>query len=321
VYLKAIEGFPESGEGQRYYGLFLRETKRYEDALVQFQASLEIDGSQADLFEECGYCYGELKRYTEAMSILEQGEALDGDNLGAVLMRKGLILENMQRPQEALEQMLKASEMADRLGGEWQMYEIFNRIGLIYRGDFNDWENALKYFRIALELDELSADTLENIGHMYLYHFKDYREAIDYYERAIKHTSDEPHTYMELALAWDALGESGEARKNYQKALEIYQEKNQEEPSPCYQIYLADCYVGLGELDRAKEVYQNLIDAPSMPEAWCNRPKCPACLHGLGEICEKEQDYKEALAYYEKAIAIRNSVMNNVAREGVLEKM
>jgi tetratricopeptide (TPR) repeat protein len=170
---------------------------------------------------------------------------------------------------------------------------------------------------MALERNENSADANENMGYMNLYHFKNYKEAVKYYDRSIKLRPEEPRVYIERARAYERQGSSFSARRDYKKALKLYEKMNKNEPSPCYNVYMAVCHLGLGKLALAKELFCGMIDTPSKPGAWCHRPECDSCLYGLGIIYEKEKNLKEALAYYERAAAISNSVKHNAALEAV----
>jgi tetratricopeptide (TPR) repeat protein len=317
TYKKLLDRFPETGIGNRFYGFYLSRRERHEEAIAQYIISLDKEPEQADLYEEWAYSLRVLKRYEEALEILEKGEEMAAGNRGAILMQRGLILERMCRYEESLECMLEAAKLPDEIQG-WTLAGVYNEIGLTFRGNKNDAENALKYFQKALELDENFADANENMGHMNMYYFKNYAEAIKYYDRAILLRPDEPRTYLERARARLKSGKlfsGGAAKKDYKTALLLYEMKSEEDPSPCNQIYITICKLGLGEETKAKEFFTEMIDTPSKPDAWCARPKCDCCLYWLGQISEKERNYSEALKYYEEAVSISNSIRHNLVIE------
>ena len=323
AYKKAIERYPESGMGHRYYGFYLGRKEKHVEALAQYEISLEKEPDQADLYEECAFSLRVLKRYDEALEMLEKSEEMNAGNKGTILMQRGFVFERMCRYEDSLKCMLEAVEFPEEIPG-WTMAGIYNEIGITYKGNLNDADSALKYFEMALELDENFADAHENMGYMYMYHFKNYDEALKCYDRAIKLKPDEPRTYIERAKACakqKAFLSSLAIKSDYKMAMSLYETKSKEEPSPCYNVYMAVCKLGLGKLEEAKELFLSMIDTPSKEGAWCSRPKCDSCLYWLGQICEKEKKYEEALKYYEEAVSISDSVKHNSAIEELKKQM
>jgi|GEM_PF-1363212 len=330
TYHKVMERFPESDYAHRFYGIYLRSTDRYEEAIEQFNLSLEKYAEQADLYEEIAFCLESLKRYEEALAILDEGETLQANNAGAIIMRRAVIFEKMGNYTEALENMLKATTMEGQFDNHWKMSEIYTRIGLIYEMDLNDAQNALQYYQTALEKDANSPETLRYMGDLYLYFFKDYRKAIEYYDRKIELEPNEPHAYAVRAKAYslskdgliDKLMNSHRSERDYKKALELYEQEAKEKPDiMCSQVYMASCYIGLKKYDLARELFQRMLDAPDKKLSWCIKEQCDSCFYGLGQIYEMEKNFSEALAYYEKAIAITNSVRHNKAKEELMARM
>jgi len=308
------ERFPESGVGYHLYGRYLSNLGKHEEAVPKFEISIEKEPEQASyVFEDYAFSLTELSRYEEALEALDKGEEVGYMNKGVIYMRKAIILEILCRYKESLDYLMKAADPESKLEGEWDMADVYNRIGLAYRSDFNDPENAMKYFNIALQRNPNSADVHENLGYMYLYHLKDYKEAIKQYDIAIKLRPDEPRTYMERGRAKAIKGSKFFAKRDFNKALELYKKLMAQEPSPCYNVYIAACYLGLGKLEQAKEEFLTRLDTPRRPGSWCERESCDSSLYGLGLIYELEKNYEEAKSYFEKAVAISNSVKHNAA--------
>ena len=330
IYRKTIERFPDSGYSYRFYGIYLRTINRYEEAIDQFNLSLEKEPGQADLYEEIAFSLENLKRYEEALPILDEGEALEAGSIGAIVMRRGVIFEKMGRFSEALENMLRGTTLEGQFDNQWKISDIYLRIGWIYEINLNDAENALQSYQVALEKDPNCAEAFRYIGDIYLYYFKDYRKAIEYYDRKIEMEPDEPHAYVVRAKAygllkdglinklWNPLRSDGD----YKKALELYEQQAKDEPdSLCSQVYMASCYVGLKKYDKARKLFQTMLDEPWKKASWCDKAECDSCFYWLGQINEKEKNFSEALAYYEKAIAVSNSVRHNKAKEAVIAQM
>jgi len=318
-YKKAIELYPGAPDGPRYYGLFLQNNKRFEEAILQFTKSIELAPAQLDLYEAIAFCYQEGKAYDKALAILDKAEeAPDPYNQGAIAMRRGTIYEDMLRHKEALEHMLKAASLPNKLDGEWQLSWIYTRIGLQYSKNFNNVDKAMEYYAKAIEDDENCIDAVDYMGDIYLYAYKDYEKAIECYNKKIAADPTDPHTYVTRALANTKLKRHAKAKRDYKQALQLYEEKCMEDPSPCWQVYIANCRLGLKETDKAKEMFENGLNTPNEPEAWCNKPICDVCLYSLGKINELEKNYDQALDYYEQALKISNSIKHNMAREEIL---
>ncbi|MCL2526820.1 MAG: tetratricopeptide repeat protein [Defluviitaleaceae bacterium] len=322
AFQKAIRLYPGIAMLHRHYGLFLQGCKRYQEAIHQHKTALEHDPAQIDSCESIAYCYQEEKDYEQALKILDLAQKSPAPyNEGALVMRRATIYEDMRRHHEALEQMEKAITLADKLDNEWRLSWIYTRIGQIYYKYFNNVVKAAEYFMIAIEEDADCVSAVDYMGDIYLYTQKDYEKAIECYNHKIEKEPDDPHPYVSRGMAYKKLKRYARAKKDYEKALELFHKKCEEDPSPCWQVYIANCKMGLKKTAEAKEIYVVGMDTPSKPGAWCHKPICDVCLYSLGKIYEEKKKYEKALAYYNQAIEVCNSVKHNVARDELLLKM
>ncbi|MCL2360751.1 MAG: tetratricopeptide repeat protein [Defluviitaleaceae bacterium] len=321
AYKKAIEIYPDAPDGPRYYGLFLQNNRRYKEAVEQFEKSTQLAPGQLDLLESIAFCYQEEKEYNKALAALDLAEETENPyNEGALAMRRGVIYEDMLRHEESLAQMLRAASLPDKLDGEWQMSWIYTRIGLKYSKNFNDAAKAMEYLNMAIEEDEDCIDAVDYMGDIYMYAHKDYEKAIECYAQKIKSDPTDPHAYVTRGLAYTKTKQDAKAKKDFKKAIALFEEKSQEDPSPCWQVYIANCRLGLKEIDMARGLFEEGLATPEKPGAWCNKPQCDVCLYSLGQICELDGNFAEALEYYNQAICISNSIKHNVARDEILDK-
>jgi len=314
LYKEIIEKYPHYSDSYTHYGYFLSSIDKNAEAIEQFKISLEKDESNYSLYESLAYYLSLEKRYEEALDILDKGEKQHGDNLGAIVMRRGDVLEDMLRYPEALQCMLKALEMEDSLDGEWTIVEIHNRIGDLYMGNFNDATNALHHYQTALELDEDDEETIDNLAYYMLHYAEDYTKSLEYYNRVIEINPDKHsicHTYMARGRTYKHLGKQDKAEQDFLKGIELYHDGKEKDFSPCWDIYIALAYIELKQFDKAQSILENMIDTPTHPKSWCIRPKCNECIHGLAQIEVAKNNLQKAIAYYEEAISIRNSVRYN----------
>jgi len=313
-YKETIKMYPEYAAPNTHYGYFLANMDKDAEAIEQFKQSLAKDDSNYSLYDTLAYYLSIEKRYDEALEVLDKGEAQQGDNLGAITMRRADVLDDMLRYSEALQNMLKALTMEDSLDDEWTIQEIHNRIGDLYMHNYNDATSALRHYQIALELDEDDDETNLNLGHYMQYYANDYEKAIEYYNKSIESKPDKYsvcHTYMARGRAYKHLGQQNNAEQDFLKGLEIFQTKKEKEFSPCWDIYIALAYLELEQYDKAQTILEDMIDTPSHPKSWCIKPKCNECIHGLARIEVAKNNLQKAIEYYEDAISITNSVRYN----------
>ena len=318
-----IKRFPDDMEGYRSYGYFLGNQKRADEAIEQLKLAIEKDPNYGDVYEELGFHLENKACYEEALAIVAQGWALELGNHGALAMRKGFILKAMGRYQEAAESMQEAAALPEQLDG-WGLADIYDRIASIYELDLNDAAAALKYYTLSLEQDKNYASALRGMGDLYLYFFKDYTKALEYYARKIAVEPNEPGAYVVKARACAKAGKKIAAWLSYKKAIKLYEKEEREEIEEkgtlCPEVYLANCYLGLGKHELARKGFQAMLGAPERKKSWCAKSACDVCLHGLGQLAEQAGDLDSALDYYEQAIAVSNSVRHNEAKKAILER-
>ena len=325
AYQEAIEFSPESGDGYASYGYFLVNRGRIKEAIGQFKLALEKDPQLGNVYEELAYHLENEKAYDEALSIVEQAWALELGNRGMLAMRKGFILKGMRRFQEAVESMQQAIELFNEMCGSWSLADIYDRIASLYELDLNNGDVAFAYYTKALEQNSKYISSLRGIGDIYFYHFKDYKKALEYYDKKIVLEPDEPGVFVVKARAYKKLGKHIQAWLTFKKAIKLYKKQEQNETTDkgtlCPEVYLANCYMGLGKHKLAIKGFLAMLDKPHRKKSWCDKSACDVCLYGLGQIAELDGDLEKALEYYEAAILVSDSVKHNYAKRHVLEKM
>lgn len=97
--------------------------------------------------------------------------------------------------------------------GQWKVY---NNLGVIY-GEQNNLPEALKYFKLALQVDSRFPDPYNNIAKTY-FMMGDYKNTIAYCYEALKYTTEEKvdlrrEAYSFLALAYEKTGDVENQKK------------------------------------------------------------------------------------------------------------
>ena len=301
AYQRVIKQFPDDERAYRNFGMFLRNMERYTEAKRQYEISLEKEKNQPYLYAEIAYCLAYENRFDEALAILDKGESLHPGQSGDIYMRKGLILHKMDRQEQSLEFLLKAMECEKEIAGHWNMSYLYSLIGTKYVSKFNDANQAMKYFRIALEKNPENAEAIISIGDIYLYYHKDYSEALAHYEHALSIDPEEQLAYLGRALAYRQLKRYLRANRDFKKALSLLQEKiKTEKEYRFFKIQIALCYIGLRKYNLARKMLFDEIKEGGRG--------LDECYYGIGLSYERQRKYREAADYYNKAIQISNAV-------------
>ena len=176
----------QSGDYQRA----LLEAERSVIAAVRIQdAAFECLGR----IEKSMALYG-LDRFDEALNeinkaaLLSKPAEIGNDELGNLFSVKASIERKLNHPKQAMEQYLKCHELYSSVGYTSGMLLSINNIGDIYLNDLKDPGNALNYFNRALKHAISAYDSLRvytNIADVYRLR-KDYNRALGYYQQGLQ---------------------------------------------------------------------------------------------------------------------------------------
>ncbi len=103
---------PGYSSGHQYYGNLLRIMGRFDEAIAQGEAAVEIDPLSIPQQAELGYTYYYARRFDEAREQLARTLEMDTTYAHAHL-RMGQVLEQQERFPEAVREMRRAVELSD----------------------------------------------------------------------------------------------------------------------------------------------------------------------------------------------------------------
>ncbi|MGH7543612.1 MAG: tetratricopeptide repeat protein, partial [Gemmatimonadota bacterium] len=112
----AVRLDPGYSTGHQYYGNYLRIMGRFDEAIGQGKAAVEIDPLSIPQQAELGYTYYYARRFDEAREQLHRTLEMDTTYAHAHL-RMGQVLEQLGRFPEAVREMRRAVELSDREPG------------------------------------------------------------------------------------------------------------------------------------------------------------------------------------------------------------
>ena len=162
------------------------------------------------------------------------------------------------------------------------------RIGYLYTYELKDYKNAIEWYQRAIELGNASGAS--SIGHLYE-EIKDYGKAIEWYQRAI-----------ELGYAYGAreIGDLYKGIKDYGKAIEWYQRATELGDAFCA-WYIGQIYADeLKDYKKAIEWYQREIELGDPYGA-----TAIASLYRYGKGVD--ENFLKAIEWYQKAFEMRES--------------
>lgn len=158
------EEYDRKAEKQRKYQRFsaavkdhfdkgeeLAKKKKYEEAIVEYNAALELNPEQPGIQARAGDTYKKLEKYEEALAAYEKAIELDPANSN-FYSNKGDILNKLGKVEEAQEAFEKATEM-NPSGGAQDLYNL----GVTHYNEGRMTE-ASSFFRKAIEKDNNYAE-------------------------------------------------------------------------------------------------------------------------------------------------------------------
>jgi tetratricopeptide (TPR) repeat protein len=179
--------------------------------------------------------------------------------------------------------------------------------------------DAETYYQKAIDADPDNLDSIFEFGY-YLWDQKQFLKALPFYEKArslAKDDSDVAATLNNLGILYKNLHQYPEATAALQRALKIYEEFTQTNPST-YLPYVAATLNNLGNLylnlhqypeataayQRALKLYEEL--AQTNPQTYL--PDVAGTLNNLGVLYKDLHQYPEAIAAVQRALQIREEL-------------
>ena len=115
--------------------------------------------------------------------------------------------------------------------------DVYDNIGDIYKDDIKDYNEAIKWYKMAIKLEPEHRYEYRKIGIAY-YKKKKYKTAIKFYKKQLEF-DEHAYTYVKMGEAYKELHNAVKAKENYQKALDLY--KNIKYPDASHYTEMAKC--------------------------------------------------------------------------------
>ncbi|MCL2045134.1 MAG: tetratricopeptide repeat protein [Oscillospiraceae bacterium] len=304
---KSIDEFPTSERlRQRLAYCYIDIRDDYQSALDQYYAILDMEPRWPNIIESIGDCLSCLGKYDEAIDLLNENINQNPDNV-SLFARRGYIYKNMNKQQEAVQDFLKALSDTNALRASWSVEGIYYSLGHTYRVFLNDDETALEYFNLALEWNSEYANALISIGYIHYWN-DDYKEALEWFHRAISADAGDPDCFLARAETYKKLGEKKKAVKDFRKALKMYLKKTLD---ACTNAKIGSCYMGLGNNKKALAHFEEAINNA----AKCTYCPPKVCHEAYFNLCLYHQELNQletAKDHLETALNAANSTRYNI---------
>ncbi|MCZ7546178.1 MAG: tetratricopeptide repeat protein [Anaerolineae bacterium] len=258
-------------------------------------------------------------------------EATHLNNLGLAYFNVGLIDSAIDRHQDAFRVAQSDGGSAPAIRGR-----SLGNLGRDYAA-LGNYELAIDYYNKALDAAIDIADILSECnwyGHLGLAHaaLGDFEEAVEYYELAlstVEKGSEYAHQRLKgtwlvaLGEAYDRLGKFNEADICYESALPIvrFQIGDLRATGKCLGN-MGLHYELQGDLNRAEGYYNRALD---IHRGIGEKHAVALWLHNLGDVMKARTDrtvgteaaalLRQAVAYYEEALAIRREIKDPRAED------
>lgn len=189
---------------------------------------------------------------------------------------------------------------------EFQMAEKYFQEGLEYMNQ-NRWEEALSCFQQVLSAHE-NAEVYYNMGYIKTAQGR-YEEAVQYFRRATQIKNDFARAYQKMGECYLALGRPRLAQQSFQKAAEIYMEKQMDDHAE--QVLkevlklnpdTINVYNNLGIIYRRQGRYQKAIN--QYMKALKVNPDDENIYYNLGRTYFDMEEFENAQVVLEKALII-----------------
>lgn len=272
IYLKAISINPDNTYANRNLGLAYDRTRQTDLALEQFQKAIGIlkkndqaePAQYADLYNDIGTVYQNKKNNPEEAQKYYLLALSSSPAHTAANRNLGVAYKASGQTDLALEQFKKAIDVLKRddRASQQDYADLYNDIGIIYHNK-REFEEAQKYYLLVLSSEPGHADANRN-----------------------------------LALAYDAAGQTDLAIEQSQKAIELLNSSVQTDP-----VDYADLYNDLGciYLDAKKD---NMQAIEYFRKSLEKEPRHIFASRNLGLALYRAGKYNEAVLQYQKTLEL-----------------
>lgn len=316
-------------------GTCYHKLSNFQEAIRWYNQALEVDRKLGNIdnisirYSNIGFAYRKLGRYDSALLYYDKALTLnieigDGESIAKTLNNLGSLYHQMARYDSTIYYFQRSLEIKKNIGDSSGVAITLNNIGLVYNA-WQKYDKAIEYFNEALHLDSLLgynqdfAKRYNNIGTSY--HLKgDYDKAIEYFTKALKLSLDSKdqdwvaNLYNNLGMIYLKKMDYEQSRNYFDKALESYRNSDQK-------AEVAAVLANLAKIDLVRGNYNLSLDylaqSTEIAENFNLLDLTKDNYLTFSDIYSSMGNYSEALKYYKKHIAIKDTLYSEAIHKQI----
>jgi tetratricopeptide (TPR) repeat protein len=253
------------------------------EAAACFQKILEIDPTNNYALVGMGDCSRKHRRFHDAVDYYERCLEYYPENNYALF--------GLADCYKALNHFHKAILIWEKyLGQDQNNVTVLTRVADAYR-KLRDFKNSKSVYEKVLSIDAYNPYAIIGLGHLH-YDFKEYREALYYWERMLERRNMISVDIRVLT----SIGNCHRKLKTFEDGIIYFDAAVQREPSNFYALFgLADCFRGLNQPKRSLDYWNQILELD---------PRNKVILTRAGDAYCTLKDYDKAIEYYRRALSI-----------------
>lgn len=316
-------------------GTCYHKMNNFQEAILWYNQALQVDKEEEDIdnistrYSNIGFAYRKLGNWDSALMYYNKALTLDikisdGAAIAKTLNNLGSLYHQMAKYDSTISYFQRSLEIKKNIGDSSGMAVTLNNIGLVYNA-WQKYDKAIEYFREALHIDSLLgfnkefATRFNNIGTSY--HMKgDYDRAIEYFTKALKISLENKNQgmvanlYNNLGMIYLKKKDYDQARDYLNKALESYSRSGQKAEVATVLANLAKIDLVLGNYNQSLDY---LSQSTEIAENYDLLHLSEDNYLTFSDIYSSMGNYSEALRYYKKHIAIKDTLYSEAIHKQI----
>ena len=210
--VELIKKNPKSFVLYNLFGTILVDKKNFNQALVNYKKSLEINPNYAEGHNNLGVAFYKLRKFNESIDSYQRAIKIK-PNFSKAHNNLGLAYKELEKFTESINNYQKAIKINPGYA------EAYNNLGVTFKqlGELNE---SFNNYQKAIKINPKYAEAYNNLGNVYNSNQK-IDDAILNYKKAIKLNANFPEAYSNLGNLLKEIGEVAEAKKYENKLLSL----------------------------------------------------------------------------------------------------
>lgn len=236
-----------------FLGRVALEENRIPEALEHFETALKLAPNDESTWYQVAALQVAAKKPAQALELLDRAEKQFPRPSFARDFYRGVALASMEKFSEAVTKFTSAELIAKQNEPDRLNAQFYFQIGSACERA-KDIDQAVKYFRHALELEPDFSEALNYLGYMWAERGENLDEARSMIDRAVKQEPKNAAFLDSMAWVLYKLKKPAEALPYMKKAIELTKE-----PDVTLQDHLGDILAAMKRFDEARDAWEKAM--------------------------------------------------------------